>query len=91
MQLKAYAVLVSLAVLGIVSATGVLVTGVRAATAAPAGAEEWCGFHDKTGSRVRCGYTSQSGCKQKVAGKDPVCMPNPDFAMRSHDGAPDEG
>ncbi len=57
---------------------------VAALTAAPVRAEEWCGFHDKAGSRVRCGYSSLTECEQKLAGKNPVCIPSPEFAMRQH-------
>jgi hypothetical protein len=56
--------------------------GVLNATAIPVRAQEWCGFHDKTGSLVRCGYSSLAECKQNLAGKNPVCIPNPEFAVQ---------
>jgi len=49
----------------------------------PAHADGWCGFHDKNGSRVRCGFSSLDECKKTMdtAGvKDAVCMPDPSFA-----------
>ncbi len=50
-----------------------------------ASAEEWCGFQDKAGAVVRCGYSSLEECKQKLENKtkdakDIVCMPSPSFA-----------
>ncbi|MBI1203173.1 MAG: DUF3551 domain-containing protein [Rhodopseudomonas sp.] len=84
MQLKTCVVL-----LGLVTAGAVGANHVMAATAAPAGAEAWCGFHDKSGSLVRCGYTSAAECKENVVGKDAVCMPDPYMAMRSDDIAID--
>jgi hypothetical protein len=83
MRFKTCAAFLSLAVIG---AIGVVTT-----ITVPAHAEDWCGFHDKTGSRVRCGYTSLDECKQNVTGKNAVCMPNPDFAMRSHNAATGAG
>ncbi len=51
-------------------------------------AEEWCGFQDKTGSRVRCGFSSLAECKQAVGdGKDAVCMPSPSFAAKQRTAA----
>jgi hypothetical protein len=49
-----------------------------------ASAQDWCGFHQKAGSRVRCGYTSVQHCKQaltdkKDAGKPVTCLPDPSF------------
>lgn len=51
----------------------------------PAGAEEWCGFQEKAGAIVRCGYSSLQECKEKVEkttkdSKSIVCMPSPSFA-----------
>jgi len=44
-------------------------------------ADEWCGFHDKAGSQVKCGFSSLSECQQAVGGdKNAVCMPDPTFA-----------
>jgi hypothetical protein len=67
-----------LAALGLVR--GLTVAGILAASTAPASAQEWCGFHDKTGSKVRCGYSSMDECKQQIGGKDAVCLPSPSFA-----------
>ncbi len=50
----------------------------------PAQAEEWCGFLDKQGSHVRCGFSSLEECKQAVADKkDGYCMPDPGFAKNA--------
>ncbi len=54
----------------------------------PAGAHDWCGFHDRAHSQVRCGYSSLQECQQalgdkresdkKNAAKAPVvCLPDP--------------
>ena len=53
-----------------------------AAAAAPAGGPEWCGFQDKAGSRVRCGYSNESDCKQAVGAHDAVCIVDPYFTER---------
>ncbi|HEX5509507.1 MAG TPA: hypothetical protein VFX37_13480 [Pseudolabrys sp.] len=50
-----------------------------------ASAEEWCGFHDKAGAMVRCGFSSLQECKEKLESKtkdtkDIVCLPSPSFA-----------
>ena len=51
-----------------------------AVSAAPATAQEWCGFKDKAGAQVHCGYSSAAECKQLLPGKNTVCMPDPSFA-----------
>jgi hypothetical protein len=52
-----------------------------AATISPARADEWCGFIDKAGSPVRCGFSSLAECKQALGDKkDAYCLPDPDFA-----------
>ena len=53
-----------------------------AALSAPASAQDWCGFHQKAHSLVRCGYSSLQECKQALAGKKDgdktaVCLPDP--------------
>jgi hypothetical protein len=62
---------------------GLMVAAILAASISSACAEEWCGFQDKAGSRVRCGFSSMAECKQAVGdGKDAVCMPSPSFAAK---------
>ena len=56
------------------------VVGILAASSAPARAEEWCGFKDKQGAQVHCGYSSLHKCKQLMDKKNGVCMPDPSFA-----------
>jgi hypothetical protein len=56
--------------------------GLAAALSAPAAAQDWCGFHQKAHSRVRCGYSSLQECKQALANKKDgdktvVCLPDP--------------
>jgi hypothetical protein len=46
-----------------------------------ASAPVWCGFVDKMGSRVRCGYSTITECKDRIGDKATVCIPNPSFAM----------
>jgi hypothetical protein len=61
--------------------SGVLAGGLLAATLPLAHADEWCGFLDKKGSRVRCGFSSLEECKQAVGDKKGAfCMPDPGFA-----------
>jgi hypothetical protein len=62
---------------------GLLIAGLCAASISSACAGEWCGFLDKDGSRVRCGFSSLDECKQTIGGKkDAYCMPDPNFAAR---------
>ena len=73
-------------VFGVTAAAGL------AASSAPAGAEEWCGFQDKAGSRVRCGYSSIQECEQALGKeKDAVCIPSPSFASTTSTPATSEG
>lgn len=46
-------------------------------------ADEYCGFLDKEGARVRCGFSSLDQCKKAMDAqnaKEAVCLPDPDFA-----------
>jgi hypothetical protein len=61
--------------------------GAAAASNASASGPEWCGFQDKAGSRVRCGFTNESDCKQAVGGPDAVCIVDPYFTERRRVGA----
>jgi Protein of unknown function (DUF3551) len=66
--------------------TGLALFTALALVATSAGAEEWCGFHDKAGSHVRCGFSSLTDCKQAIGGKNAVCIPSPSFAKRDRRG-----
>ena len=37
----------------------------------------WCGFQHKAGSRVRCGFSTETNCKQTIGGKDAICIVDP--------------
>jgi hypothetical protein len=68
--------------------SGLIVLVALAAPAAPASADEWCGFHDKNHALVRCGYSSIQQCTEAL-GKDAVCIPDPTSAAiepRRHAG-----
>jgi hypothetical protein len=52
------------------------------AGAGSAHAELWCGFHDKTGAAVRCGFTTLSQCHDRLGSKDTICVMDPEFARR---------
>jgi hypothetical protein len=50
---------------------------------APPPAGEWCGFLDKSGARVRCGFVSRSDCLHALGdSKDAICIPDPEFALK---------
>jgi hypothetical protein len=67
--------------------------GALAATAllampAAGNAQEWCGYHQKAGARVHCGYSSRQVCQPALSGKSDakkekktttavVCKPDP--------------
>jgi hypothetical protein len=51
-----------------------------AAPPPPDSAPHWCGFHDKAGANVSCGYSKFEDCKKALGdGKDAVCVPDPAF------------
>lgn len=37
----------------------------------------WCGFKDKAGSKVRCGYSSESDCRQAIGEPGAICIVDP--------------
>ncbi len=62
--------------------TGLAIAGALAMSMGSASAADWCGFHQKAHSRVRCGYSSLQVCKQKLTEKKSgdktvTCMPDP--------------
>jgi hypothetical protein len=63
--------------------TGLAATGAMAASPTPGepaaanGGLAWCGFKDEPGSRVRCGYSSESNCRQGVGGAGAICIVDP--------------
>lgn len=49
--------------------------------AGPAAASEWCGFHAKAHSQVKCGFSSYAECHATIGSdKDAICRPNPGYA-----------
>ena len=64
-------------------AIGIFTIALLAASFSSAHADGWCGFLDKQGSQVRCGFSSLDECKKTMDAqdaKDAVCMPDPSFA-----------
>lgn len=60
--------------------------GTTAADAAAQG-PAWCGFKDKAGSAVRCGYSSESDCKQAVGEPGAICIVDPYLTERRRSGS----
>jgi hypothetical protein len=63
---------------------GLAIAGAVALSGATANAQDWCGFHQKVGSRVKCGFSSLQQCKQalsdkKNGDKGVTCLPDPAF------------
>ena len=56
---------------------GVTAGGARAADQPPVARPAWCGFKDKPGSRVRCGYSTEGDCKQGVGEPGAICIVDP--------------
>ena len=68
---------------------GLVCLGVTIASliAPPAAAQDWCGFRQKAGARVQCGYSSLQKCEQALSdqGADKkdaaattvTCVPDP--------------
>ena len=51
-----------------------------AASPPPDDAPQWCGFHNKAGADVNCGYSNIQDCKKALGDdKDAVCVPDPAF------------
>lgn len=44
---------------------------------APTAGMAWCGFHDKAGARVRCGFSSEAQCRQTLGPKGTICIIDP--------------
>jgi hypothetical protein len=67
--------------------------------AAPAAAQDWCGFQQKAHARVQCGYSSLQQCKQaltdkaekKSADKTVTCLPDPASGRRARPCRPRAG
>ena len=58
--------------------------GALALSATTASAQDWCGFHQKAGSPVKCGFSSLQQCKQALSNKKDkdgdksvTCLPDP--------------
>lgn len=63
---------------------GLVIAGALALSGPMASAQDWCGFHQKAGSRVKCGFSSLQQCKQALAHKKDgdkgvTCLPDPAF------------
>jgi hypothetical protein len=69
-------------VFGLAAADALAASPAPAQPAAAAGGLAWCGFKDKPGSRVRCGYSSESDCKQDVGGPGAICIVDPYLTER---------
>ena len=69
-------------VFGGAAADALAATPTPAQPAAAAGGLAWCGFKDKPGSRVRCGYSSESDCRQGVGDPGAICIVDPYLTER---------
>jgi hypothetical protein len=63
---------------------GLILAGALALSGTSASAQDWCGFHQKAGSRVQCGFSSLQQCKQALSDKKQgdkrvTCLPDPAF------------
>jgi hypothetical protein len=63
---------------------GLAIAGALALSGPPASAQDWCGFHQKAGSQVKCGFSSLQQCKQALSDKKDgdktvTCLPDPAF------------
>jgi hypothetical protein len=68
----------------VLALTTVAALAAPAASTSPDGTSEWCGFHDKAGAEVTCGYSSAEDCKKALGNdQDAVCMPDPAFASNT--------
>lgn len=56
-----------------------MVMGFTAVSPSVAHAEQYCGFINKPGAIVKCGYSSRASC-EKMIGRDARCFVDPDVA-----------
>ncbi|HEY2757127.1 MAG TPA: hypothetical protein VGJ01_15490 [Pseudolabrys sp.] len=55
-----------------------------AASSPPDNASQYCGFHDKAGAEVQCGYSNVQDCEKALDNdKDAVCVPDPAFGFNT--------
>lgn len=64
-------------VFGVAAADAFAASPTPAQQSAAAGGLAWCGFKDQPGSRVRCGFSSESDCKQAVGDPGAICIVDP--------------
>jgi hypothetical protein len=69
-------------VFGVAMADALAASPTPAPPTAAAGGLAWCGFKDKPGSRVRCGYSSESDCRQGVGDPGAICIVDPYLTER---------
>jgi hypothetical protein len=67
----------ALLALGLTGSAGALAQTAAPQSAPPKASVSWCGFHDKAGARVRCGFSSHSDCKQTLGDKGTICIVDP--------------
>jgi hypothetical protein len=60
-----------------------MVMGFAAVSPNVAHAEQYCGFINKPGAIVKCGYSSRESCENTI-GKNARCFVDPDIARMDH-------
>jgi hypothetical protein len=77
MQRAIFFVSAAVLMLGLAAADAMAASPTPGQPTAAAGGLAWCGFKDRPGSRVRCGYSSESDCKQGIGGSCAICIVDP--------------
>ena len=65
-----------------------MVMGFTALSPSVAHAEQYCGFINKPGAIIECGYSSRQRCENAI-GTNARCFVDPDFARMDHDSSDD--
>jgi hypothetical protein len=61
-----------------------MVMGFTALSPSVAHAEQYCGFINKPGAIIKCGYSSRESCENTI-GTNARCFVDPDFARMDQD------
>jgi hypothetical protein len=60
-----------------------VVTGSTVVSPSVAHAEQYCGFINKPGAIIQCGYLNRKSC-ENIIGKNARCFVDPDIARMDH-------
>jgi hypothetical protein len=65
---------------GLVSAAFIIAISFTAVSSTSVHAEQYCGFVNKRGAIVKCGYSSRESCENAI-GQGAICFVRPDVGL----------